>query len=179
MKQYNRYRMDFDGRWLRWSATCIGASMFLQILQYAVLQELTTPGAHIWNLWVPLAFGLVYIILLRGIRLNAPGVYAILGLMVCIWLLIGVFSAGDTLRTVLATIGYLLCGAVLILCAGGFLPGRLPAAICFGVVFAVRLYFYGFGRITGADWLPEIPQLGFLVALICLPMGMVPGKPKQ
>ena len=179
MKQYHRYRMDFESKWVRWSGTCVGAAMFLLAIQYLWLQDLTAPGALFWDLWVPIGLGLCYTVLLRGIRLNAPGIYAILGVLMCIWLLAGVFSAGNVLRSVLGTIAYLFSAAVLILCAGGFLPGRLPAAVCFGVILAVRVLFFDLGRISGEAWLAELTDLGFIASLICLPMAMVPGKKKE
>ena len=176
MKQYLRYRMDFESKWLRWSAACVGAAMFLRAFYYLGLQYLTAPGSLFWSLWLPLGLGLVYTVLLRGIRLNAPGVYAILGALICIYLLIGVFGTGNVLRIILAVVAYGISGAALILCTGGYLPGRLPAAVCFAVVLAVRIFFFDLGRVSGTAWLTELADLGFIAALLCLPMGMAPGK---
>lgn len=176
MKQYHRYRMDFDSNWLRWSASCVGASIFLLAVYHLGFQYLDAPGSIIWDLWLPFGLGMVYIVLLQGIRLNAPGLYAILGVFMCLFLMICVFATGDVLRIILAVIAYPVCGAALILCAGGFLPGRLPASVCFGVVLAVRLLCYDFGHITGAAWLTELAHLGFIASLFCLPIGMIPGK---
>lgn len=176
MKQYHRYRMDFESKWVRWSATCVGAAMFLRAFYYLGIQYLNAPGSLLWNLWLPLGLGLVFIVLLRGIRLNAPGMYAIWGVLMCISLLIGVFGTGNILRIILAVLAYGICGAVLILCTGGFLPGRLPAAVCFGVLLGARILFFVQGRVSGAAWFAELADLGYIASLICLPMGMIPGK---
>lgn len=179
MKQYHRYQMDFESNWVRWAATCVGASIFLLVLRYLVLQYLEAPGHHTWNLWVPMGLGTLLIVLLRGFRLKFPGVYAVLGTMICIWLIIRLFSTGNTFRIVLGTVGYLFSAGVLIFCAGGFLPGRLPAAMCFAVIFALRIVLFDLGRISGVAWLPTLAEWGFLAALICLPMAMIPEKRKD
>ena len=179
MTQYHRYRMDFESKWVRWSATCAGAAVFLLVLHYVVMEYLEMPGSLIWDLWIPLSLGVIYIVLLRGFRLNAPGVYAILGALICIWLLIGVYGTGSMLRSILATVGYLFCGGVLILCTGGWLPGRLPAAVCFAILLGIRVVLFDLGRIAVDGWLTTLTDWGFLASLVCLPMAMVPGNQKK
>ena len=179
MKQYHRYKMDFDSHWLRWSGICVGAAIFLRVIHFLGLQYLENPASLVWTLWVPVGVGLIYTVLLRGFRFNAPGLYAIIAVFMCISLLAGVFATGNILRIVLGILGYILCCGVLILCAGGYLPGRLPAAVCFGLLLGCRVLLFDVVRLFGPDWITTLAELLYLVALVCLPMGMVPGKKKK
>ncbi len=179
MKRYHRYRIDFESDWVRWASMCVGASILLLVVRYLVLQYFEAPGHHTWNLWVPMGLGTILIILLRGIRLNVPVVYAVLGSMICVWLIIRLFGTGNTFRIVLGTAGYLFSAAVLIFCAGGFLPGRLPAAMCFAIVLGLRVILFDLGRVSGLAMLPMLAEWGFLAALVMIPLAMVPGKMKE
>ena len=179
MKQYHRYRMDFQSHWLRWSAVCVGLAMFLRVICYLGFQYIEETQGLFWKLWLPVALGLGYTVLLRGFRFNAPGIYAIIGVLMCVSLLAGAFTSGNIMRILLALPGYILCGGVLILCAGGYLPGRLPAAVCFGVLLGCRVLLFDLGRVSGMDLMTTFADWASLAALVCLPMGMVPGQKKE
>lgn len=180
MKQYNRYQMDFFSKYIRLSGLCMAASLFLLMVYYLGirnLQDIGVGGALV-KLWLPLILGAVYLLLLQMLRWNAPGVYAILGALFCLMMLFGVFSTGNIGRIILGVLGYLVCGAVLILAAGGYLPGRLPATICFAVMAAGRLMF-DMASVSGAGWVDTVAALCQIFALIFLPMGMKKGKLKE
>lgn len=180
MKQYHRYRMDFDGNAVVWSGVCMGVSIFALVAYYLGLEHgySLSSGAKFLQLWLPLVLCTVYTLLLRIFRWNAPGLYAIFGCLFCVLLMIGLFSGGNVLRIVLGILGYLIGGAALIFAAGGYLPGRLPAAVCFAVILIVRLLCFDLGRISGWQWIPEISQLSMICGLMLLPIGMVQGKNK-
>ena len=179
MKQYHRYRMDFESRWLHWSAICVGAAMFLRVIHFLGFQYIGETEGLFWKLWLPVGLGLAYTVLLRGFRFNAPGVYAIIGALMCVSLLTGVFASGNILRILLGLLGYILCCGVMILCVGGYLPGRLPAAVCFGILLGCRVLLFDLGRVSGSEWMTTLADWAYLAALACLPMGMVPGKKKE
>ena len=179
MKQYHRYRMDFESSWLRWSSICVGVAMFLRVMYFLGLQYLEEPGALVWKLWVPVALGLIYLVLLRGIRLNVPLVYAVMGVLMCLGLMAGVIASGNILRILLGILGYLVCGGVMILCVGGYLPGRLPAAVCFGILLGCRVLLFDLGRVAGLERLITWADWAVLVSLVCLPMGMIPEEKNQ
>lgn len=178
MKQYHRYQMDFESSWLHWSAICVGVAMFLRVIYFLGLQYLEAAGALIWSLWIPLGLGLVYVVLLRGIRLNTPLAYALIGVMMCLCLLVGAFTSGHILKILLGSLGYLACCGILVICVSGYLPGRLPAAVCFGILLGCRVLLFDLGRIDGMDWMITLADWASLASLMCLPMGMVPGKEK-
>lgn len=180
MKQYYRYQMNFDGKAVWLSGVCMGIAIFALVVYYLFLGDITqiSTGVKVMDLWLPVGLCAIYIALLRVIRWNAPGVYAILGAVFCLLLIIGLFSYGGV-RLILGVAGYILCGAVLILCTGGYIPGRLPAAVCFAAVLLVRLLSFDFGKITGSAWLPEIATLSMIAGLMFLPLGMIPGKKQE
>lgn len=181
MKQYHRYKIDFDSEAVVWSGVCMGVSIFALVAYYLGLERgaMLGAGAKLIHLWLPLVLCTVYTLLLRIFRWNAPGLYAVFGCLFCLLLMISLFSCGNVLRIVLGVIGYLLCGALLVFAAGGYLPGRLPASVGFGVILAVRLLCFDLGKISGLDWIPEIAQLCMIAGLMLLPIGMIPGSKKQ
>ena len=179
MKQYHRYRMDFASSWLQWSAICVGVAIFLRVIHYLGFHYIDETEGLFWKLWLPVVLGLVYLVMLRGFRFNAPGVYAIIGTLMCIGLLAGVFACGSILRSILGLLGYILCCGVMILCVGGYLPGRLPASVCFGILLGCRVLLFDLVRIGGEDWMTVLADLLYLAAIVCLPMGLVPGKKKE
>jgi hypothetical protein len=178
MKQYNRYQMNFSGKMLSGSGICMGLSIFLLAVYYLFVVDLS----QIPNMqqalffWIPIGLCVIYIVLLALIRWNAPGLFAIVGCLFCIVFIANVIAVGNVLRIVLAILGYILCGGVLVLTAGGFLPGKLAAAVCFLLVAVVRLLCFALGKISGIQWLPEIAMQCILLALMLLPLGYIPGR---
>ena len=118
------------------------------------------------------ALCLGYLITLSVMRLNAPGIYGILGAIHCVLLIFGSFTTGDPLRIVLAVLWYALASGVLILTVGGYLPGRLLAMLMFAIPIIVRVFFYDFGHLSILHWVREFGVLLALIGLACLPMGL-------
>ncbi len=172
LKRYDRYQMDFTGNWMKASLASMGLSVFLLAVYYFGWLNLSTVkiGKVILGLIFPMLLCLGYIVLLRFMKLNAPGVYGILGAALCLVLMGGNILAGGMVRMILSIVGYALCGVIIIFCAGGFLPGRLPASLAFGCAFAVRLLFFDLLRFRKVNWLEEAAVLLILLALTCLPM---------
>lgn len=181
MKRYYRYRIDFDGKAVWLSGICMGIAVFLLAVCYLLVRELTEVGVvrQIFLLWLPVALCLTYIVLIRIVRWNAPGAFAILGAVMCAWLMITAIFAGGVGRIILAVLVYLLCGGVLILSAGGFLPGRLPATVCFAAVLAGRLLIFALGKVSGIAWLEELAALCVIAGLMLLPLGFQKIKKKE
>lgn len=181
MKQYHRYQMNFEGKAFWLSCIFMGIPILLLSVYFLFLKDISeiTGGVKFLYLWAPLLLCCVYLLLLWVIHWNAPGVYAILGALFSILLIAQLFANGDLLRSILGMVGYLVCGGLLILSAGGWLPGRLPAALCYGFMLLMRLLCYGFGRVSGSQWLVEVSILSILAGLMFLPIAMIPGKMKE
>lgn len=173
MKQYARYQMDFQSKYIKWSGLCMAASLFLLIVYYLGIENLEdySIGAELVKLWIPLALGAAYLILLQMLRWNAPGVFAILAALFCLMMFFGLFTSDNVGRIILGVLAYPICGAVMILAVAGYLPGLLPAAICFGVVIAGRILF-DMGHVSGTDWVDTLSAFCQLIALMFLPLGL-------
>lgn len=176
MKRYHRYQMDFNCKSIWFSGICMGLPVFLLSVYYLFLQEIgqVPVGKQILYLWAPVALSFVYLILLRIIRWNSPGAFAILGAAVCLVLMIQLFPTGNVLRIILGLLGYLVGGGLLVLCAMGVLPGRLIVSLAFLVILVLRLLL--FRTASGWGWLQEIAAVSTIAGLMFLPVAYKDGK---
>ena len=170
MKQYRQYQMNFTGKCAGYSAACMGLSMFLAALYYLGLNYLADTGAGelIFCLWLPLVSGTAYLVLLRVMRWNAPGTYAIIGAVFCVISIFGSFAVGAG-RGVFAIPVYLICAAVLLVVVGGFFPSSLPVALVFGIAIVLRILLLDIGRLSLVQWVREGAHLFAMGAFVFLP----------
>lgn len=181
LKQYTRYQIDFGSKWTSICGVLMGISFFLRLIYYFGLTNIyDVPFVEILTTMI-LGTGLclAYLITLSVMRLNAPGVYGILGAVHCFLLILGTFSSGDPLRIVLAVIWYALAAGVLLITVGGYLPGRLLASVMFIIPALVRFFAFDLGRVGLLQWVREFGVLFALVGLACLPMGLKPGTQRN
>lgn len=173
MKQYYQYQMDFSGKWLGYSALCMGMSLFLTALYYLGLNNLKDIGTGelIFCLWLPLMGGVGYLALLRIKQWNAPGIYAIIGAVFCVLYILGSFTGG-AVKGLFAVPAYVICGAVLLVIVGGFFPAKLPAALVFGIVIVLRIILFDLGRLSWQQWIQEGAPLFSMAAFMFLPLGL-------
>lgn len=167
LKQYTRYQIDFGGKWILPAAICMGLSFFLRVVYYFGLTNIFSydTGTIILQIILPLLFCAGYIVLLRAVKLNAPGVFAILGTAFCLLLMIWNFSSGDVLRILLSVVFYLFSGLVLLATAGGYLPGRLLSSAVFLVLLIFRFMLY---RPSGS----QIGQMVLEISVLCIPASL-------
>ena len=177
LKKTHSYRMDFEGRPHFAAAALMGGAFFLRAVYYFGFTRPETVGA--WNLILflilPMLIEATFMVLLRGIRLNAPGVYGILGAAYCLLLILQSFQSGSIFRIVLSVIGYLICAATLLSATGGLLS-RGMAVVALFLTFAVRfLAFDLVGYIFSLRVVAFIQEAGTLCGLIslcCLSSGL-------
>lgn len=179
-KIYKRYQMDMAGKWARFCGVMMSASFFLRIVYYFGLKNLRDiPGSEIFATMI---LGLVlcagFVVVLNYLRLNAPGIYGILGSAHCLLLIIGNFSSGSALRIVLSILWYVLCALVLLATIAGYLPGRLLSAGMFFFAAFVRLAAFDLGKISLLRWVTEGAVLCVILALAAIPMALKPVKEK-
>ena len=181
MKQYHRYHIKFSGAWYNASCVFMGMSLFLMAIYYLGLTALADHGAakSIFCLFLPLAATGGYIVLLRVLRWDAPGIYAMLGAFLCLLMIIGLFFTGNVIRILLGILWYAVCGFLLLAYAAGFLPEKLPVGVVFGIAIAVRVLFFSLGKLSLIGWIGEGATLFALAGLLCLPRLLVPVQGKQ
>ena len=171
MKQYNRYVMNPDGKWTRASVLCMAGGLFTLAVYYFGLRGLISVGflEAVFCLFLPLILMAGYIALIHFMKWNAPGLFAIMGLLLCVFLFFGTFGSGSVLRIILGVIWYPLCALILVACAGGYLPGKQPAVYAFPIAILFR-FILNLGRIGLFGWVYEISAMLTLAALACLMM---------
>lgn len=168
LKQLVRYKIDFSHKSAIVSGALMGVAIFLQVVYFTLVKPLPECNAAelTLNLWFPLVLQLGWIVLLRGIKLDASGIFGIFGAVFCLLLITQSIFAGSLLRILLCIVLYLLAAAVYLAVTGGFLPYRSLAVIAMilpGVV--VSLHF------ASAPKAPELLNLAaacstFAVALL-------------
>lgn len=180
MKQYRRYQMNFAGEWLRRSAMCMGLSVFLLAVYYLGFHNLKdfSFGTLLVGFWLPLILGVVFVVLLRGLKWNAPGIYALLCVAFCLVYILGTFLTGSVLRILIGIPVFALCAAVYIVIVGGYFPSWMPASLYFAGVIVVRLLVFDSGLSGITDWIKEAAVLCSMGAFLLLPMGLKEVKRK-
>lgn len=178
MKQYHRYRMDFTGKWVQAGACFMGLSVFTLAVYYFGICNLSDLGIAqlVLGLWVPLILGAVYILLLRFIHWDAPGIYAIAGVVFCLLYVVGLFSGGGILRIILGLVGYGFGAVILVAVVGGYLPDKLIGTVYFLILILVRVLCFDVGKLSAMEWITECSTLCSMAALMCLPMSLRSGK---
>jgi len=168
----NRPIMDMAGKWVNASGICFGVSVFCCAVYYFGLVNLADIGFGeiLFSMLLPLIVGIAFVVLLRCVKLNAAGLYAILGTAVCLLVMIQSFSCGNFLRMFLSIIWYAAAAAVLMFTALGALRYGTLAAAMFALALVVRILAYGLGRLSLTDWVQEISVLSFLAGVMVLPM---------
>lgn len=176
MKRYHRYQMDFNSKAIWLSGICMGLPVFLLAFFYLYLQQIDQVGLgkQILYLWAPIGLSIVYLTLMRIVRWNSPGAFAIVGAAFCLLLMIQLFPGGNVLRIVLGLLGYLIGGGLLIISAMGILPGRMIAPLAFLVILLVRVLC--FRNVSGWAWLQEASALSMISGLMFLPIAFRDGK---
>lgn len=181
LKKYTRYQIDFNSKWISVCGVLMGVSFFLRLIYYFGLTNIYDVAfvEVLSTMILGTALCLAYLITLSVMRLNAPGVYGILGAIHCCLLIFGTFSSGDALRIVLAILWYALAAGVLLMTVGGYLPGRLLSSLMFIIPTIVRFAAYDLGHVGLLQWVREVGVLIALVGLACLPMGLKFGTQKD
>lgn len=171
MKQYNRYVMNPDGKWTKASVLCMAGALFTLAVYYFGLRGLISVGflEAVFCLFLPLIIMAGYIALIHFMKWNAPGLFAIMGLLLCVFLFFATFGSGSFLRIILGLFAYPLSALILVACAGGYLPGKQPAVFAFPIVCFFRVIL-NLGRIGLFGWVYELSAILTLAALGCLMM---------
>lgn len=180
MKQFNRYVMNSDSKWTKASVLCIAGALFTLAVYYFGFRGLISVGflEGVFCLFLPLGIMVGYIVMIHFMKWNAPGLFAIFGLLLCVFLFFGTFSSGSFLRILLGLFAYPLSALILVACAGGYLPGKQPAVFAFPIVIFFR-FILNLGRIGLFGWVYEISAILTLAALACLMMSFENKKTRQ
>lgn len=178
MKKKNpfRYRMDFNGPWLSAAAALIGGAFFLRAAYFFGFRGLSDNlGTLLLVMALPMVLEAAFVIVLRGIHLNAPGLCGILAALYCVVLLVQCLLTGEILRILLGIVGYLACGIALLALILGWIHSRGLVFAVFAVTAAVQFLLFDLADVFAlrmVEFMPEAAALCGLLAMACLPFGM-------
>lgn len=173
-----RYHMEPEGKGLGACACFMGLAFFLRVMFYFGFTRTESVGFGILlvMLVVPMVLEAVFMILLRGMKLDAPGLYGILVAVYCVLLIFQALQYDGLLRMILAIIGYLVCGGIFMAVTAGLLSRDISMMLFFvtavvRLLFVLRPYILA-GRLIA--FLPEAAGLCAVVAMGCLACGLKP-----
>ena len=178
LKQYDPYVIDFNSKWATRCAALLGVSLFIRVVYFFGIKNILecTAGQVIFDMVLTMGLCVGFLVLFSAMRRNAPGLYALMGAGFCLLLMFSTFSGGDALRIVLAVVGYLLAGGVLVITVSGYLPGKLLSSVMFLLPFVLRFLVFDFGKIGLFTWVIELSWLLVLASMFCLTRAMKPVK---
>ncbi len=168
-----QYRMDMEDRSIAAASMLLGLALFLRMFYYFGLVGIDEIGAWqmISGLILPALVEIGLIVLLKGVRRNAPGLYGLIGAAYCLLLILQTFQYGSVVRTILAIIAYLICGGLIFVCSAGWLMKEIGVAFLTVTVlvrffvFELSPYLLSFRLV---ELVIELAGLFALTAFICL-----------
>lgn len=172
-KNMKRYRIKWEGKSIHAAMIFFGLAFFLRAVYYFGCVPIETVG--FWEIltWLilPMLVEGLMIVLLRILKWDSPGVYAILAAVMSLLLILQSFGSGSILRIVLSVLANVSCGVLILGIAGGYLSKQIGVTAYLIAAltrfFAFELVPYVFKlRIVG--FIKEASGLFVLLALIGL-----------
>ena len=141
-RKVTHYRMDMEGKEVTTGAIFLGAAFFLRVTYYFGFCRTNQLGFGelFFGLILPMLLELALIILLRGVKLEAEGLYGLLATVYCVILLLQCFQYDSIVRAIIGMIAYILCGGLCFCAVAGLLSRDISVAAFF-VTAGVRLIF--------------------------------------
>lgn len=184
MKQKARYKIEFESASIRWSSALMGLAFFCQAIFFFAFTDYRQAGGGMlaFCLVIPMILEVAWVVLLHSVKLNAAGIYGILGTVFCLLLAIQVsmlFGAG---QAVIAWLMYLLAAAGMVMITGGFFPYKYIGAALFALLFVIRFFSLGvIGMVKQGSWAAlaqALPEVCLILALMLFMTGIT-GVRKQ
>ena len=140
LKQYSNYQIDFRSKVLTASCAFMGLSLFMRALYYLGFFGLNDHhiGIILFNILAPFAGSFAYIYLLKFKRLNAPGLYGLIGAGFCIVCLMSGLFSGNVLRIILSIPWYLAAAAIFLATINGNTPDKLLSCLLLTIPIGFR-----------------------------------------
>ena len=178
LKQYEPYIVDFKSKWATRCGALLGVSLFIRVVYFFGIKNIMecTAGQVIFDMVLTMGLCVGFLVLFSAMRRNAPGMYALMGAGFCLLLMVSTFSGGNPLQIVLAVLGYLLAGGVLVFTVSGYLPGKLLSSALFLLPLVLRLMVFDLGKIGLFTWVIEFSWLLILASMFCLTRALKPYK---
>ena len=178
LKQICRYYLKLNGEWAERAGFLAGLAFFLRIVYYFGFMNIAQIG--FWEILTGMVLSMgiwiAFMVLMRGFRLNAPGLYALILCGFCLLTGLESFDSGMIAHIVLSVLCYPALGALLIGTTGGYLDSKnyLAAAsmailVLRFLIFDVKTYLLSFSLIA---FIPEAATLCGIGVIFCLAMSL-------
>ena len=173
MKQLARYKINFESKWLVASTALMGLAIFCQALLFFVFRmpQSVSGGTLTLYMILPMVLELGWIILLHSVKLNAPGIYGLIGCAFAVLLTVQICGTAGAGYIVLAILGYLVACGGFVMITGGFFPYKYFAMAYLALLLLVRFFRSGLiDLLRGGKWeevAAALPGLCILTALSC------------
>lgn len=186
LTKYYDYRMNFKRSWTGASGALMGFALFAKMVHHFGLTDISRCGFFeiLFSMALPVLLCAGYIILLRFVKLNAPGVFAILGAALYFLVMVDNIRSGGVLRIVLSLVAYGTAIFLLIATVAGYLPDKIFVLAIGFLIPVFRFFLFDLGGWAAAAGTIgklrfltlSVSNMAVLAALFCLPMCMRPAK---
>lgn len=178
-----RYHMEPDSRSHVAFSAFMGGAFFLRAAYYFGFSRPEEAG--FWSLLIflilPALLECGYMVMVRGLRLDLPGVYGIMGAAYFALMLLQSFQTGGVLRIVLAIPAYLCCAAAMVGIGWGLLSKSLANAVLV-ITLAVRVLAFDLSgyvlKFRVIPFIREAAALCGIIGMICFITGLKDKKRK-
>ncbi len=164
-KQVAHYRLNFENGWMSVSKVLMGLAFFAQAVFYFGFADLGSIGivAILFQMVLMMSLQIGWLLLIRSLKLNAPGVFGILGSALCLVMLVSTCAVGSLWQVIFAVPTLLAAILCLLATTGGFLPTRLAGICACILAILVRLILGGHPNL-----LPDLAALGTLGSILAM-----------
>ena len=171
-RQQNRVSMQMGGKWARASALLMALSLFFRAVYYFGYKNFYDIGfvEVVFCALIPLVLSGTYMVMIYALHRNAPGLYGLIGAVLCAYLFIWSFYSGSFIRVILALAWYGIAAGVILFSAGGKLNNKSLCVAVFAIPIVVRFLVFDIGRLGVFESINEASILFMLASLACFPM---------
>ena len=161
LKRLVQYRIDFKKPYAQYSAALMGIFIFFRAVWYFANQTpLELAKGEVWlHMILPVFLGAVYIVLLRGIQIQHPIVYGVVGTLLCCLMMALNLQYPSNMLIILIVILYGIGAFVLLATVFGFLTNRLYLLGVFAVIAILQYFVSGVGGYIIHFSLPQTTML--------------------
>ncbi len=167
------YKIPFRSKSILWCGIFLALSVFLRCLHYFIPCDFTqiNSGEWIFKIILPILLCAAYGVLIRIVKLRAPGIYGVLAAVLTLTMLIGDFFDCNLLQIILSAITLIILSFLLLATYGGYIPYRSICACATLIVCLLRVLFWTF---SGANWLAIIMDACILLGLFSFTASIKP-----
>ncbi len=172
-KKLKRYHINWEGKSIRSAMIFLGLSFLLRAVYYFGCVRIETVGFWEILIWLimPMLLESMFIVLLRVLKWDAPGTYALMAAAMGLFLILQNLGCGSMVRIILSVLTYVGCGVLIMGVAVGYLSKQI-CVTAYLMTALVRFFFFELGdfvfKLRVVSFIKESTGLFVLLAFVCL-----------